>query len=201
MCTASHWVKLLTAAFAAEYAGMLVSGRKAFMDEMLMMLPLPFSTITLPNTWDARNVPRKFRLNTHCTASGGRSKKGCSGVVVACFLLPPAPLMRMSTVPHFSSTASRAASSDSRLRTSAFTAIASPPAATMSSTTFCAASGKMSSTATLTPAFARARLMAPHSTPPPPVTTATCPLTSNIFSMYSPTCLTSDFLTQRRQEA
>jgi len=39
MCTASHWVKLLTAALAAAYAGVLVSGRKAFMEEMLRMEP------------------------------------------------------------------------------------------------------------------------------------------------------------------
>ncbi|MNT98613.1 hypothetical protein D3C72_2412360 [compost metagenome] len=38
MWTASHWVKLLTAALAPLYAGILVRGVKAFMEEILMMV-------------------------------------------------------------------------------------------------------------------------------------------------------------------
>ena len=37
-CTASHWVKLDIAALAPEYAGILVRGVYAFIEEMLMML-------------------------------------------------------------------------------------------------------------------------------------------------------------------
>ncbi|PTX58500.1 hypothetical protein C8P63_11687 [Melghirimyces profundicolus] len=36
--TASHWVKLLTAALAPLYAGILVKGVYAFMEEMLMII-------------------------------------------------------------------------------------------------------------------------------------------------------------------
>ena len=50
MCTASHWVKLLTPALAAEYAGMRVSGRKAFIEEIFRIVPSFLSAIALPMT-------------------------------------------------------------------------------------------------------------------------------------------------------
>jgi len=92
MCTANHWVKLLTAALADAYAGVLVSGRKAFMEETLRMEPEPCSTMDLPKTWLGISVPRRFRSNTQRTASEGSSKNDRSDEVLAFFLLPPAPV-------------------------------------------------------------------------------------------------------------
>ena len=54
-CTASHSVKLDMPAFAALYAGILVSGVNAFIDEMLMMFP-PVFTMSAANTCVARNA-------------------------------------------------------------------------------------------------------------------------------------------------
>ena len=65
ICTASHCVKLLTAAFAAEYAGMRVSGRKAFMEETLRIIPSFCLAIFLPKTWLGRIVPIRFRFETN----------------------------------------------------------------------------------------------------------------------------------------
>ena len=78
---------------------MRVSGRKAFIEEMFRMTPLFCSAMIFPKTWDGRMVPIRFRSKTQRRASAGRSKKDCPALVVACGLLPPAPLMRMSTRP------------------------------------------------------------------------------------------------------
>ena len=73
MCTASHRVKLLTAALAALYAGILVKGVKAFIEEMFTITPLRRSTIPRVNTCDGSNVPSTFRLNTNSMPFGSRS--------------------------------------------------------------------------------------------------------------------------------
>ena len=78
----------------------------------------------------------KLRSKTNLMASAGRSKKGISGPVVASFLLPPAPLMRISKRPKAASTLSRAASTEVLSRTLQTTATALPPAFWMRSTTF-----------------------------------------------------------------
>ncbi len=91
MYTASHCVKLPTAAFAAAYAGMRVRGRTVLMDAMLRIVPSPRATMPRPNTWQGSSVPRKFRSNTARMPSSVRSKKvGAShppaayGPVLAC---------------------------------------------------------------------------------------------------------------------
>ena len=61
---ANHWVKLEIPALAAEYAGILVSGVYAFIDETLRMQPAFFATISFANTCVGSNVPKKFKLKT-----------------------------------------------------------------------------------------------------------------------------------------
>ena len=74
-CTASHWVKLDTAAFAALYAGILVRGLKAFIEEMLRMLPLPFFAISRAKTCVVRKAAVTLRSNTNLKPSAEREKK------------------------------------------------------------------------------------------------------------------------------
>lgn len=51
MWNASHWVKFITAALAAEWKGMQVSGRMAFIDDTFRRMPGLFSAIILPKNW------------------------------------------------------------------------------------------------------------------------------------------------------
>ena len=74
-CTAIHSVKFFTAAFAALYAGILVSGRNAFIEVTITMQPLPFSAISLAKICVGIRVPKKFKLNTKLMPWGSRSKK------------------------------------------------------------------------------------------------------------------------------
>ena len=53
---------------------MRVSGRKAFIDEMLRMVPAPACAMCRPKTCEGRIVPMRFRSNTQRRASAGRSK-------------------------------------------------------------------------------------------------------------------------------
>ncbi|MBP1634984.1 MAG: hypothetical protein H6Q10_1558 [Acidobacteria bacterium] len=119
MCTASHCVKLLTAAFAAEYAGTRVSGRNAFIDEMLRIAPSPRSAMCRPNAWHGRMVPIRFRSSVFSSASAGSSKNVRPGPVVASGRLPPAALTRPSTWPKRAITASAARARLAGSRTSA----------------------------------------------------------------------------------
>ncbi len=121
MCTASHCVKLLTAAFAAEYAGIRVSGRKAFIDEMLRIAPSPRAAMCRPNAWHGRIVPIRFRSSVFSSASAGRSKNVRPGPVVASGRLPPAPFTSPSTCPKRATTRSAARARLSGFRTSAST--------------------------------------------------------------------------------
>jgi len=63
-CTAYHWVKLLIAPLAAEYAGIFVRGRIEFIDEMFRTFPFPASSMSLVKTIVASKVPLKLRSNT-----------------------------------------------------------------------------------------------------------------------------------------
>ena len=74
-CTASHCVKFEIAAFAPLYAGILVRGVKAFIEEMLMIMPSFASAISLANTCVVKSVPVKFKSNTKRIPSGSKSKK------------------------------------------------------------------------------------------------------------------------------
>jgi len=147
------------------------------------MLPAFCSAISLPKTWVGSRVPRKFRSKTKRTASAGRSKNDIWGEVVASFLLPPAPLIRMSTLPNVETTLSLACSIAALSRTLHATGIAVPPWALIASVTFVAAASDRSRTATLAPPAARALAIAPHRIPPPPVMTTTLPLTLNMLSI------------------
>src|ERR1035437_5146473 len=101
--TASHWVKLLTAAFADEYAGIFVRGLKEFIDEMLIITPDLFLTISAAKTIDGISVPLKLRSKTFSNPSIRRPKNVSSlfsfslpsiffTLVVAAGALLPAPL-------------------------------------------------------------------------------------------------------------
>ncbi|OPZ65002.1 MAG: hypothetical protein BWY85_00860 [Firmicutes bacterium ADurb.Bin506] len=168
---------------------MRVNGLNAAIDDRLMTTPSPRSAMILPNTWVGSIVPMMLRLNTHCIASAGMSKNDMVSLAVASGLLPPAPLIKMSTVPKALSTSSLAFSSDFLSSTSTGTAMAVPFLRVMSATTALAAASFLSSTATFTPRSASAIDISLHSTPPPPVTTATLPFKSNILSMAVPPLL------------
>ena len=73
-CTASHWVKLEMPDLAALYAGILVSGVKAFMELMFRMQP-PLSVISRAKAWVGISVPMMFRSKTLEKPSVVRSKK------------------------------------------------------------------------------------------------------------------------------
>ena len=156
------------------------------MEEMFRMTP-PRSIMSRAKTWVVISAAVTFRSNTKRTPSGSRSKNvrtfsfsrsNCSSSVVPRGLLPPAPLMRMSHGPSWSSTVSRASRRLSPDRQFACTAMARPPAAAMRSATACAAAPFRSTTATFAPHWASASENALHRTPPPPVTTATFPVRS-----------------------
>ena len=73
-CTASHCVKLDTAAFAPLYAGILVSGVYAFILEILSTLQPFLPSISLANSCVGSKVPRKLRLKTNSTPVSSKSK-------------------------------------------------------------------------------------------------------------------------------
>ena len=188
-CTASHSVKLDIPAFAALYAGILVSGVNAFMDEMLMMFP-PVFTMSAANTCVARNAVIMLRSNTNFKPLSSRAKKSLiplvSGVmyslsVVALGLLPPAPLMRKFTAPNAAFISSLARSRSDLSRQLHFTARAFSP---ISSATFFAASPFMSRSATFAPHSASARANSEQITPPAPVTATTLPLRSTLNGSF-----------------
>ena len=106
-------MKLLTAAFADEYAGIFVRGLKEFIDEMLIITPDLFLTISVAKTIDGISVPLKLRSKTFSNSSIRSPKNVSSGLslslpsifstfVVAAGEFPPAPLTRMSMVPNCS---------------------------------------------------------------------------------------------------
>ena len=145
---------------------------------MLVFLP----TISLAKTWVVSRAAMTLRSKTKRTPSGSRSKKVfrpsrsglyCSSSVVPRGLLPPAPLSSRVQGPKAESTSSRAAPRLCLSRQLAFTAMALPPAAAISSATALAASRFRSNTATFAPRAAKALENMEQSTPPPPVTTAT----------------------------
>ena len=114
-CTASHWVKLLSAATAPLYTGILVRGLAALAEEMLMILHPSRPTISLAKTWQVRNPPKKFKSNTPCTPLYSISKKVATSAsispiskysfdVLALAWLPPAPFIRISQGPNRAST-------------------------------------------------------------------------------------------------
>ena len=140
-----------------------MSGVNAFIEEIFKILHPSLSTISWAKICVGSNVPMKFRLNTNSTPLGSKSKKEivsasispCSKYslsVVARGLFPPAPLIRISHVPRSAKTASCVAIKLSFSKTFVLYAFATPPFATISSATFCAASSFKSRTATLAPA-------------------------------------------------
>ena len=162
---------------------MLVSGRKAFIDEMLMMTPSPCLAMCLPKTWLGRIVPRQLRSKTMRIASAGRSKNVVGGVQVASFLLPPAPLISTSTRPRLSSAAEgfldapfpgrwpgRAAPCRRPLRFPC--TVRWPRHVVIDDGDLCAALGQVLA-------------IAPHRTPAPPVITMALSFTSNKSVMLS----------------
>jgi len=88
----------LTAAFAAEYPPILVSGLNAFIEEIFIIEPPSlFKTICLPKTWEGNTAPpKRFRSTTFFKASDSRSKKLKLSEVVESFRHPPAPFTRIS---------------------------------------------------------------------------------------------------------
>ena len=182
-CAASHIVRLDSAAFAALYAGILVSGRKAFIDETLTMHAPGRPIMSRANTCAASRALKQLTSNTPRMADSSRSKKegespsGAknSAPVVAAGRLPPAALMRMSAGPRRSRRARRAASREDLSVASQERAIAVPPSRAMSCATVSARSRPRASTATRAPHAASARAMHEPSTPLPPVTTAVFP--------------------------
>ena len=165
-------------AFAALYAGIFVKGRNAFIDEILMMFP-PVFTISFANTCVTRNAEVTFRSNTNFSPLSSRSKKvfavpSKSGIMVSLSqvargLFPPAPLIRISTLPNVSVTVLYAASMLFLSRQLVGTASAFCPI--FSATAF-AASSLISKRATFAPQAASASAKALISTPPAPVMTA-----------------------------
>ena len=138
-----------------------MSGVNAFIEEIFKILHPSLSTISWAKICVGSNVPMKFRLNTNSTPLGSKSKKEivsasispCSKYslsVVARGLFPPAPLI--SHVPRSAKTASCVAIKLSFSKTFVLYAFATPPFATISAATFCAASSFKSRTATLAPA-------------------------------------------------
>ena len=71
-CTANHCVKLLMEPLAAEYAGILVSGRTEFILEMLSTTPLRASIISREKTIVERIVPWKLVSKTFLKPSTSR---------------------------------------------------------------------------------------------------------------------------------
>src|SRR5919198_521680 len=179
-CTASHCVKLLTPAFAAEYERTRVKGRTALIEETFRTTPSPRSAIRRPKTWLGKIVPSRFRSKTKRSASSGMSKNERSGRVVACGWLPPAPLTRQSTRPN-SATISRAARSRSSRRVASPEKATARPGPSISERTASAFSRLRASTATSAPQPTSARTITRPRTPVPPVTTAVRPLKSYIF--------------------
>ena len=99
---ASQSVKLLTAAFAAEYPGTRVMDCMAAMDDILIILPDFCWAITLPKTRLGYTVPFIFSCVTLSQSLICISKKLCSGANVAPGIFPPAIFNKISILPHFS---------------------------------------------------------------------------------------------------
>ena len=115
-CTASHSVKFVTAAFAAEYAGILVSGRYAFIEEILSTEQPFLPIISAINTWLGKSTPLILRSNTKSKPFSSMLKNvkkslACSSpfsysscAVVHFGLFPPAPFISISHFPRSLST-------------------------------------------------------------------------------------------------
>src|SRR5690606_41419104 len=91
ICTASHCVNFLMAALAALYAGTLLIGLGALMEDMLMTTP-DSPTILFENTCVGINVPMKLRFMTNLNPLGSRLKK------VVNSSLPRSPISNVSFV-------------------------------------------------------------------------------------------------------
>ena len=78
MCTASHCVKLVTPALAAEYATMRVSGLNAFIDETFRMAPSR-ARPTADRTPGREDRADQVQIEHPAQRVGGRSKKNGPG--------------------------------------------------------------------------------------------------------------------------
>ena len=119
-------------------------------------------------------------------ASSSSSGVKAALVVIALGLLPPAPLTRMSQLPSRARISSAARRMDSSSETSPVTAMHTPPAAVMPSTTASSLPIVRPMTATLAPSSARCRAMQEHKVPPPPVITATLSLKYPLSAISAP---------------
>src|SRR5437870_4189788 len=136
------------------------------------MTPPPARRIVGTTAFVPRNDPVRMVPTTVCHISSVWSSKLTRK-------LAPALLHRMETEPNACSVAATAAAQSSARCTSSRTPSARPPAAAMSRTTVSALSANRSATHTAAPSRANSRAWAPPIAPPPPVMTATLPLSLN----------------------
>ena len=126
----------------------------------------------LAKNLDVSTRPFKFTVMILSNSSSVMSKNGVGE-------LTPAPLTKMSTRPNFASTSARSFASSALEVASQWKNSALPPSlAILSSRAFAFASSRPTS-ATVAPAFAKPSAISPHSTPVPPMTTATLPSSEN----------------------
>lgn len=98
---ARNFVRLKTAALAAEYVTTRDKGRCAETLAMLMMLPWPRSHMAGPNSWQGNTTPpTRFKLKFARQSSAPIASKGWSAVTVTFASLPPAAFNRMVGAPN-----------------------------------------------------------------------------------------------------
>ena len=143
---------------------------------MLTILPPCCSIICLAAAAQQKNVLLRLREMLAAQASGVISS-GLPNV------MPPTLFTRISTLPNASSVAATMVSTCIASVTSAGMAAACPPRSRISATTQSRASRCRPTTATFAPASATESAMllpVPCAVPPPPVTMATLPVSSNL---------------------
>src|ERR1035441_2527932 len=137
---------------------------------MLMIEPpLPASTIAWPNTWQAKNTLVRSISRMRCHSASPISKKGVPEFT-------PAAFNRMSTWPKRPRTVPSASSRLVLLVASEHTPMAPRPRLSIERARASAPSLLTSRMAISAPASAKPVAIAPARTPPPPITTATWPV-------------------------
>ena len=137
--------------------------------------PCPAATRCLPNTWQPKNTPLRLTRTMRSNSSSVMSKNGVAELM-------PAPLTTMSTRPERCSTASSSASISALLVASAaWNHAGRRPLRSLryAPRPFPALRPTITTSA---PALARPSAIAPHSSPVPPMTTATLPRERRVSS-------------------
>src|SRR6266480_4900125 len=163
-------IRFRTAALAAPYGAPPMSpGRTAATDDTVTIVPPPRASMSGRTAWVSAYTP--FRFTSSTLSHSGLPTQRIDRALLEC----PALLTRTSTRPSVSTVKRASATASVCFPTSAWRAVALPPARSISPTTCVRGSLRRPATTTCAPSAASIFAASRPMPLPPPVTIATCP--------------------------